>query len=147
MVAPSSPAPLGPAVLPAVLTSCVFSRPPPVSGPPHRPSPIVRPPESYQTSGFGRPMSSSVFPNQCPICRFVPPPDLCGWWYLAWVWVEGRRRRQAVTEGARSPDESRRGRKEGTTSSSTVKHRHLILRGQILGIVQANVPGWNYTTL
>ena len=22
------------------------------------------------------------------------PPDLCGWWYLAWVWVEGRRRRR-----------------------------------------------------
>ena len=49
--------------------------------------------------------------------------------------------RQDVTEGARSPDESRRGEKEGTTSSSTVKHRHLILRGQSLGIVQADVRG------
>ena len=52
----------------------VFSRPPPVSGPPHRPSPIVRPPESYQPSGSGRPMSSSGFPTQRPICRFAPPP-------------------------------------------------------------------------
>ena len=23
-----------------------------------------------------------------------PPPDLCGWWYLAWVWVGGQRRRR-----------------------------------------------------
>ena len=64
----------------------LFSRPPPVSGPPHRPSPIVLPSKSYQPSGFGRPMSSSVFPNQRPICRFAPPPYLCGWWYLAWVY-------------------------------------------------------------
>ena len=27
---------------------------------------------------------------QRPVCRVVF--DLCGWWYLAWVWVEGRRR-------------------------------------------------------
>ena len=53
---------------------CLFSRPPPVSGPPHRPSPIVHPPESYQPSGSGRPMSSSGFPTQRPICRFAPPP-------------------------------------------------------------------------
>ena len=33
------------------------------------------------------------------------------------------------------------GGKEGTTSSSTGKHRHLILRGQSLGIVQADVRG------
>ena len=33
---------------------------------------------------------------------------------------------QDVTEGARSPDESGRGGKEGTTSSSTETHRHLI---------------------
>ena len=52
----------------------VFSRPPPVSGPPHRPSPIIRPPESYQPSGSGRPMFSSGFPTQRPICRFAPPP-------------------------------------------------------------------------
>ena len=56
----------------------------------------------------------------------------------------GRKERgdgQDVTEGARSPDESRRGKKEGTTSSSTGKHRNLILRGQSLGIVQADVQG------
>ena len=39
--------------------------------------PIVRPPESYQPSGSGRPMSSSSFPNQRPICRFAPPPPTC----------------------------------------------------------------------
>ena len=41
----------------------------------------------------------------------------------------GRKERgdgQYVTVGARSPDESWRGEKEGTTSSSTGKHRHLI---------------------
>ena len=32
---------------------------PPVSGPPHSPSPTVRPSECCQPSGFGRPMSSS----------------------------------------------------------------------------------------
>ena len=56
----------------------------------------------------------------------------------------GRKERgdgQDVTKVARSPDESRRGGKEGTTSSSTGKHRHLILRGQSLGIFQANVWG------
>ena len=49
--------------------------------------PIVRPSESYQPSGFGRPMSSSVFPTQRPKCRFAPPPTCaaggtwlgCGW--------------------------------------------------------------------
>ena len=42
--------------------------------PPHRPSPIFRPSKSYQPSNFGRPMSSSVFHPQRPICRFAPPP-------------------------------------------------------------------------
>ena len=65
----------------------VFSRPPPVSDPPHRPSPIVRPPASYQPSGSVRPMSSYGSPTQRPICRLAPPPNLYGWWYLAWVWV------------------------------------------------------------
>ena len=54
----------------------------------------------------------------------------------------GRKERgdgQDVTEGTRSPDKSWRGEKEGTTSSSTGKHRNLILRGQSLGIVQADV--------
>ena len=81
-------------IFPLSARFCVFRQPPPVSGPPHRPSPIVRPSESYQPSGFGRPMSSSGFLTQRPICRFEPPPDLCGWWYLAWVWVEGRSRRR-----------------------------------------------------
>ena len=52
----------------------VFNRPLPVSGTPHRPSPIVRPPASYQPSGSGRPMSSPNFPTQRPICRLAPPP-------------------------------------------------------------------------
>ena len=60
--------------------------------------PIVRPPTSYQPSGSGRPMSSPSFPTQRHICRIAPspPPDLSGWWYLAWVWlcVEGRKRRR-----------------------------------------------------
>ena len=82
----------------------VFSRPPPVSGLPHRPSPIVRPPESYQPSGSGRPMSSTGSPTQRPICRLAPPPNLYGWWYLAWVWVcvEGRSRRRPPRGGLES---------------------------------------------
>ena len=47
----------------------------------------------------------------------------------------GRKERgdgQDVLVGARSPDESWRGEKEGTKSSSTGKHRNLILRGQSL---------------
>ena len=56
---------------------------------PHCPSPIVRPSESYQPSGFGRPMSSPGFLPERPICRFAPPPPPtcaaggtwlgCGW--------------------------------------------------------------------
>ena len=46
----------------------------PPSSVPHRPYPIVRPPESYQPSGSGRPMSSPSFPTQCTICRLAPPP-------------------------------------------------------------------------
>ena len=48
---------------------------------------------------------------------------------------------QDVLVGAKIPDESWRGGKEGTKSSLTGKHRNLILRGQSLGIVQANVRG------
>ena len=43
----------------------------------------------------------------------------------------GRKERgdgQDVTEGARSPDESRRGEKEGTTSLSTGKHRNFNIK-------------------
>ena len=51
-----------------------------------------------------------------------------------------------VSEGARSPDESQRREKEGTTSSSTGKHRILTLRGQSLEVTLAYSLGWNYTT-
>ena len=60
----------------------------------------------------------------------------------------GRKKRgdgQDVTEVARSPDESRRGGKEGTTSSSTGKHKNLTLRGQSLEVTLAYALGWNYT--
>ena len=30
--------------------------------------------------------------SSVPYSGLYPPPDLCGWCYLAWVWVEGRRR-------------------------------------------------------
>ena len=56
----------------------------------------------------------------------------------------GRKERgdgQDVTEGARSPDESRRGGNEGTTSSSTGKHRNLTLRGQSLEVTLAYALG------
>ena len=60
---------------------------PPVSGPPHRPPPIVRLSESYQPSGFGRPMSSSGFRPIVPYAGLHPPPTCeaggtclgCGW--------------------------------------------------------------------
>ena len=48
--------------------------------------------------------------------------------------------------GARSLDESRRGEKEGTTSSPAGKHRKLTLRGQSLEVTLAYALGWNYTT-
>ena len=68
---------------------CVFSRPPPASGP-H----IVRPPSSVRRKAtnppaIGRTMSSPGFLTQRPKCRFAPPPYLCGRWYLAWVWGKG----------------------------------------------------------
>ena len=66
-------------------------------------------------------------------------PDTGGGRLNTQKWAErghiGRKERgdgQDVTEGARSPDESWRGEKEGTKSSSTGKHRNLILRGQSL---------------
>ena len=42
-----------------------------------------------------------------------------------------RRDGQDVTVGARRPDESCRGGKEGTKSSLTEKHRNLILRDRV----------------
>ena len=97
----SCPSPLS--VCPFCLLSVrkrVFSRPPPVSGPPHRPSPIVRPPASYQPSGSGRPMSSPSFPTQRPICRLAPPPSTYTaggtWLGCGCVWRGERRRPPAV---------------------------------------------------
>ena len=49
---------------------------------------------SLHPSGWRPTNVLSCFPVQRPICRFAPPPDLCGWWCLAWVWAEGRRRRR-----------------------------------------------------
>ena len=54
----------------------------------HRPSVGSLQPSGWRTTKF-----LSWFPVQRPICKFSPPPDLCGWWYLAWVWAEGWRRR------------------------------------------------------
>ena len=57
----------------------------------------------------------------------------------------GRRRARCLF-GARSPDESWRGEKEGTTSSTTGKHRKLTLRGKSLEVTLAYALGWNHTT-
>ena len=65
----------------------VFSRPPPVFGP-H----IVCPPSSVRRKAtnppaIGRPMPSSVYLTQRPICRFAPPPLTCavgGTWLGCW---------------------------------------------------------------
>ena len=80
-------------------------------------------------------------------------PDTGGGWLNTQKRAEtghiGRKERgdgQDVTEGARSPDESWRGGKEGTTSSSTGKHRNLTLRVQSLEVSLAYALGWNYTT-
>ena len=51
------------------------------------------------------------------------------------------RKKKSVLVGARIPDESRRGEKEGTKSSSTGKHRKLILRGQSLETALAYALG------
>ena len=67
--------------------SVSFSRPPPPAASDHPSSVRWAPPAV--SSGGCQPMPSPGF--QLPVCRFVS--DLCGWWYLAWVWVEGRRRR------------------------------------------------------
>ena len=56
----------------------------------------------------------------------------------------GRKERgdgQDVIVRARSPDESWRGEKEGNKSSSTGKHRNLILRGQSLETTLAYALG------
>ena len=51
-------------------------------------SPVVR---TADFSGGLLTNALSWFPaSRMKVC----PPDLCGWWYLDWVWVEGRRRRR-----------------------------------------------------
>ena len=57
--------------------------------------PIVRPPSSVRLRATNPPAPA----DQCPLLvsrpsvpyagLHPPPPDLCGWWYLAWVWVGG----------------------------------------------------------
>ena len=99
-------------VLFASSPSITCIQPPPSSfWSPHRPSPIVRPTESYQPSGSGRPMSSPSFPTQRPICRLAPPPppstNLYGWWYLAWVWVWVEGRKETAPRGVLSPSSCR----------------------------------------
>ena len=54
---------------------------------------------------------------------------------------------QDILVGARSPEESRRGEKEGTISSSTGKHRHLTIRGQSLGMSKPMSGVLEVTTL
>ena len=66
--------------------SVSFSRPPPPAVSDHPSSFRWTPP--VDSSSGRRPMSSPGL--QRPVCRFVS--NLCGWWYLAWVWVEGRGR-------------------------------------------------------
>ena len=58
-------------------------------------SPVVRPSEVYNPPADCR--SNALLLVSCTAsCMRVctPTPDLCGWWYLDWVWVEGRRRRR-----------------------------------------------------
>ena len=63
--------------------------------------PIVRPPSSVRRRATNPPAPADQCPPlvprpSVPYAGLHPPPDLYGWWYLAWVWVcvEGRRRRR-----------------------------------------------------
>ena len=56
--------------------------------------PIVRPPSSVRRKSSALQLTA----DQCPLLVSLPaahmqvctpPPDLCGWWYLDWVWVGG----------------------------------------------------------
>ena len=69
--------------------SVYVSAPPPAASGPS--SSVCR--KYYIPPADGRPMSSPVFLSSGPYADLYPP-DLCGWWYLAWVWAEGRRRRR-----------------------------------------------------
>ena len=68
--------------------SVSFSRPPPTAMSDPRSSARRTPPAD--SSGGCLPMPSSGL--QRPVCQFAS--NLCGWWYLAWVWVEGCRRQR-----------------------------------------------------
>ena len=50
----------------------------------HRFSPAVHP---YDWMAAGAMLPLFVFPASRRLMAYHP--DLCGWWYLAWVWVEG----------------------------------------------------------
>ena len=52
---------------------CVFSRPPPVSGPPNHPPPIIRPSESYQPSGYRPTNVLLCFPNPASHMQVCTP--------------------------------------------------------------------------
>ena len=74
--------------------------------PPLRPCLIIgRPPPSasgHSSSVWWKSPYLRLTADQCPSPGFLssvpyeglPPPDLCSWWYVARVWVEGRRRRR-----------------------------------------------------
>ena len=73
---------------------CVFSQPPQCLV-----SLIVHPPSSVRWKATNPPASVDQCPllfsrPSVPYAGLHPPPDLCSWWYLAWVWVGGRRRRR-----------------------------------------------------
>ena len=59
---------------------------------------------------------------------------------------KGERRRARCLFGARSPDESRRGKKGRDHIITDGKHKNLTIRGQSLEVTLAYALGWNYTT-
>ena len=94
-------------------------------------SPVVRPSEVFSPPSEGRSMSSPGVLSSVPYAGLHPPPDLCVWWYLAWVWVEGRKleeRREdtgRITWRARNPGESWREEKGGARTITDGKHSNL----------------------
>ena len=70
----------------------VFSRPPPAAS--GTSSSFRR--KVYSHPADGRPKFSPGFLSHDPMQVCTLPPDLCEWWYLDWVWVEGRRRRRPL---------------------------------------------------
>ena len=68
---------------------CSVGRPPPAASG-HLSSVRRKSPDLGMTSDR---CPSPGFLSSVPY-EVLPPPDLCGWWYLARVWVEGQRRRR-----------------------------------------------------